>query len=160
MSSNKSIEVTKKTITRTMFSNILKRNKELNTLKTRLNNNRIRCKLLWYTLIKLNEQIDNFDDLYNNLDVKSQEKLLEKLLKESHTIYEKYIECGEIDDDLDYEIDEVIAELRDKYNIVDPSVPVMYVSRSARGTRKNIIKDLKKKIFGVKNHKKTRSKKK
>lgn len=160
MSSNKSIEVSKKTITRTMFSNILKRNKELNTLKTRLNNNRIRCKLLWYTLIKLNEQIDNFDDLYNNLDVKSQEKLLEKLLKESHTIYEKYIECGEIDDDLDYEIDELIAELRDKYNIVYPSVPVMYISRSARGTRKNIIKDFKKKIFGVKNHNKTRSKKK
>ena len=137
MSSNKSIVASKKTITRTMFSNILKKNKEINSLKSRLNNNRIRCKLLWYTLIKLNQQIDNFEELYSSLDNKSQEKLIDKLLKESHTIYEKYIECGEIETDLEYEIDDVINLLQEKYNIVDPQIPIMYISKYAEGTRRN-----------------------
>lgn len=149
MSSNKSIVSSKKTITRSMFSSLLQKNRELNSLKVRLNNNRIRCKLLWYTLIKLNEQIDNFEQLYGNLDVKSQEKLIEKLQKETNTIYEKYIECGEIDDDIDYEIDELIDKLREKYNIVDPPVPTMYISKNAMGiTRK------KRNSKGIKNKKK------
>lgn len=137
MSSNKSIVSSKKTITRTMFSSVLKKNNELNGLKSSLNNNRIRCKLLWYTLIKLNQQIDNFEELYGNLDVKSQEKLIEKLQKETFTIYEKYIECGEIDADIDYEIEELIDKLQDKYNIVDPPLHIMNISKNAMGiTRK------------------------
>ena len=31
-------------------------------------------------------------------------------MKETHTIYTKYIECGEIDDSLDYELKEFISE--------------------------------------------------
>ena len=135
MSSNKSIS-TKKTITPRMFSDILKKNNTINSIKKELNNNRIRCKLLWYTLIKLNEQIDNFEELYSSLDNKSQEKLIDKLLKETHTIYTKYIECGEIDDSLDYELKEFISELKDKYQIVQPQIPIMYITRSASGTKK------------------------
>ena len=135
--SNKSIVASKKTISRTMFLDVLKKNKEFNSLKTSLNNNKIRCKLLWYTLIKLNEQIDNFEQLYSSLNIKSQEKLLDKLLKESLTIHEKYIECGEINDDLQYTIDEVIYKLRRKYNIVDPKIPTIYISKYAEGTRGN-----------------------
>ena len=136
MSSNKSIVASKKTITRTMLSNVLKKNKQLNSLKTNLNNTRIRCKLLWYTLIKLNQQIDNFEELYGSLDVKDQEKLLDKLLKESHIIYEKYIECGEIETDLEYTIDEHIYKIQSEYNIIDPPIPVMYISKYAEGTRR------------------------
>tara|TARA_A100001035_G_C27704358_1_gene464091 strand:- start:552 stop:1007 length:456 start_codon:yes stop_codon:yes gene_type:complete len=144
MSSNKSIS-TKKTITPRMFSDILKKNTTINTINKELKNNRIRCKLLWYTLIKLNEQIDNFEELYSSLDNKSQEKLIDKLLKETYTIYTKYIECGEIDDSLDYELQEFISELKDKYIIVQPQIPIMYISRSASGTKKIKKKILKRK---------------
>ena len=136
MSSNKSIVASKKTITRTMFSNILKNNKELNSLETSLDNSRIRCKLLWYTSIKLNQQIDNFEDLYGSLDDITQEKLLDKLLKKSDIIYQKYIECGEIEKNLEYEIDEVIFKIESKYNIVNTPVSVMSISKYGRGTRK------------------------
>ena len=135
--SNKSIVASKKTISRTMFLDVLKKNKELNSLQSTLNNNRIRCKLLLYTVIKLNEQIDNFEELYSSLDISSQEKLLDKLLKESEILYEKYIECGEIEHDLEDTIDEVIYKLRSKYNIVEHKIPTMYISRYAEGTRRN-----------------------
>ena len=120
MSSNKSL-TTKNTITTTMFSDMVKKNKHVVSLQKKISYNRTRCKLLWTTLIKLNQNIDHFDRLYGELDATTQEKLLDRLEKESKTIYDKYIECGEIDDDLEYELDDLIDRLKDKYNIIRPS---------------------------------------
>jgi len=126
MSSNKSL-TTKKTITTTMFSDIVKKNKDVVSLQKKISYNRTRCKLLWTTLIKLNENIEHFDRMYGELDVAAQEKLLDRLEKESKTIYDKYIECGEIDDDLEYEVDDLIDKLKDKYNIIHPSSSTLIV---------------------------------
>ena len=120
MSSNKSL-TTKKTITTTMFSDMVKKNKDVVSLQKKISYNRTRCKLLWATLIKLNQNLDHFDRMYGELDATTQEKLLDRLEKESKTIYDKYIECGEIDDDLEYELDDLIDRLKDKYNIIRPS---------------------------------------
>ena len=120
MSSNKSL-TSKKTITTTMFSDMVKKNKDVVSLQKKISYNRTRCKLLWATLIKLNQNLDHFDRMYGELDATTQEKLLDRLEKESKTIYDKYIECGEIDDDLEYELDDLIDRLKDKYNIIRPS---------------------------------------
>lgn len=126
MSSNKSL-TSKNTITTTMFSDMVKKNKDVVSLQKKINYNRTRCKLLWTTLIKLNQNIDHFDRMYGELDVAAQEKLLDRLEKESKTIYDKYIECGEIDDDLEYEVDDLIDRLKDKYNIIRPSSSTLIV---------------------------------
>lgn len=120
MSSNKSL-TSKKTITTTMFSDMVKKNKDVVSLQKKINYNRTRCKLLWTTLIKLNQNIDDFDRMYGELDVAAQEKLLDRLEKESKTIYDKYIECGEIDDDLEYQLEDLVDALKEKYNIIHPS---------------------------------------
>lgn len=139
MASNKSVVASKKNITTHRFLNILKNNKELISLKKELNNTRIRCKLLWHSLVKLNEQIDNFEELYSSINSNDKEKLLSKLLKESHTIYKKYIECGEIENDFEDTIEEVTQEVTQevnkKYNIIDPPVPIMYISKHAEGIK-------------------------
>ena len=138
MASNKSVVASKKNITTHRFLNILKNNKELISLKKELNNTRIRCKLLWHSLVKLNEQIDNFEELYSSINPNDKEKLLSKLLKESHTIYKKYIECGEIENDFEDTIEEVTQEVNKKYNIVDPPVPIMYISKHAEGIKHRV----------------------
>ena len=120
MSSNKSL-TSKKTITTTMFSDMVKKNKDIVDLQKQQSYNRTRCKLLWTALIKLNQNIDHFDRMYGELDVATQEKLLDRLEKESKTIYDKYIECGEIDDDLEYQLDDLVDALKEKYNIIHPS---------------------------------------
>ena len=138
MSSKISSSKPKQPITPRIFSDMLKSNKEVTSLKTELSNNRIRCKLLWYTLIKLNQQIDNFEELYNNLDESSQIKLLDRLDKESKIIYKKYIECGEIDDELEFSLDELINTIGMKYRFVDPSTSILisYNKGSGIKTRK------------------------
>jgi len=128
MSSNKSL-TSKKTITTTMFSDMVKKNKDVVSLQKKISYNRTRCKLLWATLIKLNQNLDHFDRMYGELDATTQEKLLDRLEKESKTIYDKYIECGEIDDDLEYELDDLIDRLKDKYNIIRPSSSTLIVYR-------------------------------
>ena len=157
MSSNKSMITSKKTITTHMFLNILKNNKQLNNLKHDLNNNRIRCKLLWYTLNKLNEKIDNFENIYSNLDEKSQEKIINKLHRETTIIYKKYLECGEIDDDIEYDIEKLVEQIHSNYVIVDPPAPIMYISKYAQGTQKN---KKRKKLKEKNKRKKTKGKKK
>ena len=140
MSSNKSL-TSKKTITTTMFSDMVKKNKDVVSLQKKISYNRTRCKLLWATLIKLNQNLDHFDRMYGELDATTQEKLLDRLEKESKTIYDKYIECGEIDDDLEYELDDLIDRLKDKYNIIRPSSSMTIVY--TYGPNSNINRHLK-----------------
>lgn len=148
MSSKLSSNKPKQPITPRIFSDMLKSNHQVTSLKTQLNNNRIRCKLLWYTLTKLNQQIDDFEELYNNLDVNTQIKLLDRLDKETKIIYEKYIECGEIDDDLEYSLNELINSIAIKYSFVDPSssIKISYNTASGIKSRKNGRKKKHKKI--------------
>ena len=152
MSSKLSSNKPKQPITPRIFSDMLKSNHQVTSLKTQLNNNRIRCKLLWYTLTKLNQQIDDFEELYNNLDVNTQIKLLDRLDKETKIIYEKYIECGEIDDDLEYSLNELINSIAIKYSFVDPSssIKISYNTASGIKSRKNGRKKKIKKIKKIK----------
>ena len=121
MSSNKSEKSNNPTISSAMFKDLVDKDREINILKTQLKKHRSRCKIIWVALIKLNEKIDNFDSIYGDLDEKQQERLFERLEKETKTIYDKYIECGEIDDDLEYKIEDLIDRLKKEYNIVKSS---------------------------------------
>ena len=164
MSSNKSTTRNNPTITSTMFKDLVDRDRDINTLRSHLKKHRSRCKIIWVALVKLNEKIDNFDSIYGDLDEKEQERLFERLEKETKTIYDKYTECGEIDDDLEYKIEELIDKLKNDYNIVKPSSHglSMYVYGPESKINREITKTLKSRGYAGKYsiNKRKRSKKK
>tara|TARA_A100001015_G_C14960143_1_gene700511 strand:- start:255 stop:746 length:492 start_codon:yes stop_codon:yes gene_type:complete len=142
MSSSKSININssitskKKISTPKMIKEIIEKNKNVIELKKKLKNNGIRCKLLLYTFNKLNKQIDDFQDLYGELDEATQVELIDKLDRETKFIFEKYKECSKTDDELYDNLNELITKIYNKYDIVDSSTPILYTYKtSGRGIK-------------------------
>ena len=109
----------------------IKANAEVKKISSELMNMSSKCKIIWKLFMYLNQYIDTFE-----IESEGNQIVYEQLLKESSMLYKKNIECGENMDQLEYELEDIIDEIADKYQIVHNTVPIMNISRHARGKKR------------------------
>ena len=117
--SSNNITDTRRQITEKHLSIVIDKNREIIELRSRLNKLRQKSKGLWNELMRLNREVDRFDmGAYNHLDRDKLQEKIDNLERETKLVYDDYMECGELEEDLEYRLQDMIQAIRDRHVII------------------------------------------
>jgi len=78
-------------------------------LWSQLNKLRQKSKGLLNELMRLNREVDRYDmGAYRHLDRDKQQEKIDNLERETKLVYDDYMECGELEEDLEYRLQNVM----------------------------------------------------
>ena len=119
---------TRRPITDKHLSVVIDKNRDIISLNARLKTTRAKSKELWSKLSQLNREVERFErGEYRHLDYHAQEKKMDHLESESRKVNDEYMKYGEIEEDLEYRLEDVIAEIHDRYIIIPHSSNLLTV---------------------------------
>jgi len=119
---------TRRPITDKHLSVLIDKNRDIISLNARLKTIRAKSKELWSKLSQLNKEVERFErGEYRHLDYQDQEKKMDRLESESRKVNDEYMKSGEIEEDLEYRLEDVIAEIHDRYIIIPHSSNLLTV---------------------------------
>ena len=117
--SSNNITDTRRPITEKQLSIVIDKNREIIGLRSQLNKLRQKSKGLWNRLMRLNREVDRFDmGAYHHLDRDKQQEKIDNLERETKLVYDDYMECGELEEDLEYRLQDMIQAIRDRHVII------------------------------------------
>lgn len=110
---------TRRPITEKQLLILIDKNREVIALRSQLNKTRQKCKDLWDELMRLNHEVDRFDmGKYSHLEPDKQQEKIDNLERDTKFVYDDYMECGALEEDLEYRLEETIQEIRDRHVII------------------------------------------
>jgi len=117
--SSNNIMDTRRPITEKQLSIVIDKNREIIGLRSQLNKLRQKSKGLWNELMRLNREVDRFYmGAYRHLDRDKQQEKIDNLERETKLVYDDYMECGELEEDLEYRLQDTIQAIRDRHVII------------------------------------------
>mgnify|MGYP004021253343 CR=1 FL=1 len=106
-------------ITEKHLSIVIDKNREIIELRSQLNKLREKSKGLWNELMRLNREVDRFDmGAYRHHDEDKQQEKIDNLERETKLVYDDYMKYGELEEDLQYTLQDAIQDIRDRHVII------------------------------------------